>query len=855
MQFKCPKCSGIVSIDAVNLGKTVSCGHCNEVVTAPAGAFDSGMIINDFIIQKELGFGGMGIVYLAQQMTLDRPVALKILKDKYAEDNEFVVQFVREARAAAKLNHPNIVQAYAVGEENGVYFFAMEYVDGKTMKEELAEQKKIKPDIAAKIIIDIAGALDYAWTENKIVHHDIKPDNIMLNKNGRAKLADLGLAGIFGDSAVDEDEDEVLGTPQYISPEQLLGEPTDVRSDIYSLGATFYHFLTGEFPYTGNSATEIAHQHVNGTFIPPAQKDKSVPAALNDIITKMMAKDVANRYQSAADVVADLKKYFDKPQANTASTDSAAPGKSAAASGPGAGNRLKLSIGGMPKAPAAPASAPKASSAPQVQLSKPNTASVATPKIQLSASQNAAAPKIQLSTPAAAPPKVQLSAAAPAASAPAAPKIGLKKAESAAPENEPAPEKAAPAAVLEKSAEKAKATSGKKKKTEKVEKEKNKGLQKTLITVLFLLLACGGGITWYLYKNNWKAPIIDQVKAWNKEREEVAKTIVHRVPVKPKKELTIQELRKDYVPEIEKIVKFLKDNPTKGKEFLQKVETFIHDNGTPELENEKVPFAGMQALVHREDEKVWMAAARAKAASAHSAEINRRVQQEKNRIAEEARIQAEKKAENARRAALQKAEAEQRRKEAEEKRKLEERMQIYRQKIAKVYPEFAKLFAAAFADEKKVDELKRKVDNLFTDYNPDGVQMQIHRQVDEYGRRLLAELPRIRKMYQFMTEQRNLYKGHFIVLPRYRQVEILDVDFEKHQFTGRSVTSDRVYKISLDDAQMRKRLFDMYAKKMPKNNEMKYLPFYYEVFFGKLENAAKMTPPSPVWKEVFRYIR
>ena len=125
MQFKCPECSGIVRIDPANLGKTVSCGHCRKIVNAPRSRFASGVIINDFMIEREAGFGGMGVVYLARQITLDRPVALKILKEKYAQDTEFIVQFVKEARAAAKLNHPNIVQAYAVGEEDGVFFFAM----------------------------------------------------------------------------------------------------------------------------------------------------------------------------------------------------------------------------------------------------------------------------------------------------------------------------------------------------------------------------------------------------------------------------------------------------------------------------------------------------------------------------------------------------------------------------------------------------------------------------------------------------------------------------------------------------------------------------------------------------------
>ena len=877
MQFKCPKCSGVVSIDAENLGKTVSCGHCNEVVTAPAGAFDSGMIINDFIIQKELGFGGMGIVYLAQQITLDRPVALKILKDKYASDSEFVEQFVREARAAAKLNHPGIVQAYAVGEENGVYFFAMEYVDGDTMKDILAKEKKIKPEIAAKIISDIASALDYAWTENKIVHHDIKPDNIMLKKNGRAKLADLGLAGIFGDSVVDDDDDEVLGTPQYISPEQLLGEPTDVRSDIYSLGATFYHLITGEFPYNGKNATEIAHQHVNGTLIPPGQRDKSVPAALNDIIVKMMEKDITKRYQNASDIVADLEKYLAAPEAVPASD----AGKNVQTASAPIGNRLKLSIGGATKAPSVPAKtpaapvAPASSAPPKVQLNPPSTKPVVNggvPKIQLNNPNAKTAvtgnvPKIQLNNSAVTPPAVQMPASAVAAVPkvePVVPKLGLKKDKENVKEKASADaekiEKAVsaiPKAVnkgkeAKKSGESKESNNAKKKKAAKT--GTSSSLKSFILVMLVLLLACGGGVTWYLYKNKWKAPIIDQIKEWNKKREEDAKKIVHRIPVKPKKEPTIQELRKDYVPQIEAIKDFLKNNPGAGKEFLQKVRKFIHDNGTPELENEKEPFAQMIALTHIEDEKVWMASARSKVAATHSSEINKRIQTEKNRIAEEARIQAERKAEAQRRAAMQRAENERRKKEIEDKRKQEQRLAEYRKKIAPVYPLLSKLFIEALSNEKKGEELRRKVENLFLDYNPDGIQMQLHNQLDSYGKRLLAALPRTSKMYKFMTENRNIYKGHFIVLPRYNQVEILDVDFANHQFVVRGIISDKVSKISMNNAQMRKRLFNMFIKKTTKEPDIKYLQFYYDLFFGKLEDAAKNDYPMPIWKEIFSYI-
>ena len=216
--------------------------------------------------------------------------------------------FIKEARSAAKLNHPHIVQAYAVGEDEGIFYFAMEYIDGETMKAVLKREKVLTTEKAVTIIQQIAEALDCAWKEQKLVHRDIKPDNIMLTKNGRAKLADLGLSRVAGD-VEDDDEDEVMGTPQYISPEHLTGAPMDVRSDIYSLGATFYQFVTGRFPYEGNSATEIAKKHIEANLVPPIIINPKVPEAVSQIIVKMMKKDVAERYQDAEELVEDLRMF------------------------------------------------------------------------------------------------------------------------------------------------------------------------------------------------------------------------------------------------------------------------------------------------------------------------------------------------------------------------------------------------------------------------------------------------------------------------------------------------------------------------------------------------------------------
>ena len=305
MRFQCPECKGIVSVDDADMGSTVQCGHCGKPVSVPSSRTAPGSVIGDFIIMHEIGRGGMGIVYLAHQISLDRPAALKILSSAYAKNADFVVGFIKEARAAAKLNHPNIVQAYAVGDDDGIFYFAMEHVNGETMKNILKREKVIPVDQAISIVQQIAEALDYAWEEEKLVHRDIKPDNIMLTSNGRAKLADLGLAKVGDDTGIN-DGDEVMGTPQYISPEQLTGDPLDNRTDIYSLGATFYHLLTGRFPYEGANAIEITRQHLYGTLIPPNRINPDVPEDVALVVEKMMAKDPAQRYQSAAQLAEDL---------------------------------------------------------------------------------------------------------------------------------------------------------------------------------------------------------------------------------------------------------------------------------------------------------------------------------------------------------------------------------------------------------------------------------------------------------------------------------------------------------------------------------------------------------------------
>jgi len=284
----------------------VQCGQCESAVTAPLSTTSPGALIGDFIIKRELGVGGMGTVYLAHQATLDRDVAIKVLLPSFAADAAFIESFIREARAAAAVNHPNIVQAYAVNSENGLFYFAMEYIDGKTLKQSLAEEGRLPAERVIDIATDVVAALGFAWKERKIVHRDIKPDNIMMANTGHAKLADLGLARKITETNPDGSS-ELFGTPQYIAPELLFGYSPDARSDIYSLGCTLYHLISGKCPFDGVTPEEIVNQHIFKPMTPLLEVAPDAPPGLAAMIELMMAKRPAQRYPDYDLIAADLK--------------------------------------------------------------------------------------------------------------------------------------------------------------------------------------------------------------------------------------------------------------------------------------------------------------------------------------------------------------------------------------------------------------------------------------------------------------------------------------------------------------------------------------------------------------------
>ncbi len=259
-----------------------------------------------------VGRGGMAEVYRAHDIRLDRTVAIKTLRIDLARDQTFQARFRREAQSAASLNNPSIVAVYDTGEDMAtglpVPYIVMEYVDGRTVRDLLQADHRLLPERALEIVDGVLGALDYSH-QSGIVHRDIKPGNVMVTRNGDIKVMDFGIArAMSDDQATMTQTAQVIGTAQYLSPEQARGERVDARSDLYSTGCLMYELLTGRPPFTGDSPVAIAYQHVRENPVPPSVVDPEIPSWADAIVLKAMAKDPADRYQSAAEMRMDVQR-------------------------------------------------------------------------------------------------------------------------------------------------------------------------------------------------------------------------------------------------------------------------------------------------------------------------------------------------------------------------------------------------------------------------------------------------------------------------------------------------------------------------------------------------------------------
>ncbi|KUI21509.1 serine/threonine protein kinase [Mycobacterium sp. GA-1285] len=273
-----------------------------------------------------LGFGGMSEVHLARDVRLHRDVAIKVLRADLARDPSFYLRFRREAQNAAALNHPAIVAVYDTGEaetpQGPLPYIVMEYVDGVTLRDIVHNDGPMEPRRAIEVIADACQALNFSH-QHGIIHRDVKPANIMISKTGAVKVMDFGIARALADANSVTQTAAVIGTAQYLSPEQARGEKVDARSDVYSLGCVLYEILSGEPPFVGDSPVAVAYQHVREDPVPPSQRNPAIGPELDAVVLKSLAKNPDNRYQTAAEMRADLVRVHsgEQPEAPKVFTD------------------------------------------------------------------------------------------------------------------------------------------------------------------------------------------------------------------------------------------------------------------------------------------------------------------------------------------------------------------------------------------------------------------------------------------------------------------------------------------------------------------------------------------------------
>lgn len=261
---------------------------------------------NRYRIIDKIGVGGMADVYRGEDTLLGRPVAIKILHANFANDDEFVSRFKREAQAAGKLNHPNIVNMYDVGFDQDLHYIIMEYVDGKTLKEYITEKGRLSIDEAVKFTIAIGEGLEHAHAMG-IVHCDIKPHNVIITRTGRVKVTDFGIARAMNSTNTVMYTNSIMGSAHYLSPEQASGKTIDGSTDIYSLGVVLYEMLSGKVPFEGETPIAVALKHVREKVIPPTRYNPSIPPLLESVVLKALSKDPKDRFESISDMMSDLR--------------------------------------------------------------------------------------------------------------------------------------------------------------------------------------------------------------------------------------------------------------------------------------------------------------------------------------------------------------------------------------------------------------------------------------------------------------------------------------------------------------------------------------------------------------------
>lgn len=877
MKIYCAKCNHVFSAEVPADGDSVPCPKCGAPVKFPENKLGPGTVIGDFVIERALSKGGMGEVFLAKQISLDRPVALKVLQDKFLDDKEYVDSLFREARAAGKISHPNIVQAYAVGEEDGIFYFAMEFIRGETLKQILKREKKLEFTMAARIIREIAGALDAAWREQKLVHQDIKPDNIMLDGNGFAKLADLGLARVASTDQDEEVGDEVMGTPQYISPEQLTGIPTDVRSDIYSLGATFYQFVTGRFPYVADTAEEIAKMHVAGNLTPPKEINPEIPDELNDIIMKMMARYPEDRYQTpqplmkALDIflrnyqsgkskVPSLNLNFGQKTASRPVSTQTVPNNGKVTDGASApqmaapkpfdfGQMKPLGFGN--EKPAAPAASP-APAAPAA----PSLAGAPTLSFGLK-EDKPAAPAVP-----AAPQMTENSATL---------SLGLNKPEEkpAEPKAEEAPQDdvqkppfmqkdAAELAKIAKQAEKIRKREARRQRWE--EKKIGKKLKIAGIAVgVLLILAIALSITLYWMAGAGKLPeslkptgekfrafIDGKVDAAKEEMAENARK-KEQEEAAEKERLAAAEAakpRQAYLDGVEAAFSALRSNPDQPENFVKLAEELFDRYPAPRNDAERKAYDTLLPMYGRFDEVCRVQPARDAARAKHEAQIEARRQAdaEARNASAEAEAEARRQREEAERAAREQ-EARLRQQAEENRRMVQERTARLKANLAGYYPAMVAGFNRQVFDNDP-EALKRAIqvsrEALIPSVSDSAEEKRLIAQMESFRRELPKEAEKLRRIIADFGKITT--KNFFSIQPGNNILDIVKVAPGVVQYR---LSNGTIHNLDLKDARIRQMLFSRLDRWLKISNS----EFYFRMMSREYTPDLQKIAPKGFWQQ------
>jgi uncharacterized ferredoxin-like protein len=314
VSLQCQECGCTIQRDSDSSIASVACPKCGSRMDLPAaGGYPAGTVIRGFRIERRIGQGAMGVVYLATQLAMNRKVALKILPLEITADPHLVHRFLREVEMLAKVDHPNIVTAFDAGQEQGAYYLAMTYVDGEDLEKRMKRVGKLPEREALDIIRKVAEALKYAWEEHRILHNDVKPGNIIIDTRGHVKLMDLGLSkSVFEDTGMSM-TGKTFGTPNYMSPEQAQGSKNlDTRSDQYALGATLYRLVTGVLPHSGTSVVELLTKKLFQPIPPARNHNPDVTDACEHLLEVLMARDPVHRYEKWDDLIADIDRVMEK---------------------------------------------------------------------------------------------------------------------------------------------------------------------------------------------------------------------------------------------------------------------------------------------------------------------------------------------------------------------------------------------------------------------------------------------------------------------------------------------------------------------------------------------------------------